>query len=46
MAETRRTYCGLWHPRCGLLLEIENGKAVKVSGDPDHAHVSLGAAPD
>jgi len=34
--ETRRTYCGLCHPRCGLLLEIENGRAVKVMGDPDH----------
>ncbi|MGD8285558.1 MAG: hypothetical protein PVG08_15680 [Desulfobacterales bacterium] len=36
MAEIRRSYCGLCHPRCGLLLEIENGKIVKVKGDPDH----------
>ncbi len=36
MTETRRTYCGLCHPRCGLRLEIENGRAVKVSGDPEH----------
>ena len=36
MSETRRTYCGLCHPRCGLQLEIENGRAVKVSGDPEH----------
>lgn len=36
MKETRRTYCGLCHPRCGLRLEIENGKAVKVTGDPEH----------
>jgi thiosulfate reductase / polysulfide reductase chain A len=36
MTETRRTYCGLCHPRCGLRLEIENGRAVNVTGDPDH----------
>jgi thiosulfate reductase/polysulfide reductase chain A len=36
MAEIRRSYCGLCHPRCGLLLEIENGKIVKVKSDPDH----------
>lgn len=36
MTETRRTYCGLCHPRCGLLLEIENGRAVRVRGDKDH----------
>ncbi len=36
MTETRRSYCGLCHPRCGLRLEIENGRAVKVSGDPEH----------
>ncbi|MBI5968424.1 MAG: molybdopterin-dependent oxidoreductase [Deltaproteobacteria bacterium] len=36
MAETRRTYCGLCHPRCGLLFHIEDGRAVKVEGDPKH----------
>jgi thiosulfate reductase/polysulfide reductase chain A len=36
MAEIRRSYCGLCHPRCGLLLEMENGRIVKVKGDPDH----------
>ncbi|MFH1488567.1 MAG: molybdopterin-dependent oxidoreductase [Pseudomonadota bacterium] len=36
MTETRRTYCGLCHPRCGLLLEMEDGRAVRVKGDPDH----------
>ena len=36
MSEIRRSYCGLCHPRCGTLLHIENGKVVKVSGDPDH----------
>jgi thiosulfate reductase/polysulfide reductase chain A len=36
MTETRRSYCGLCHPRCGLRLEIQNGRAVKVSGDPEH----------
>ena len=36
MKEIRRSYCGLCHPRCGLLLEIENGKVVRVKGDKDH----------
>jgi thiosulfate reductase/polysulfide reductase chain A len=36
MTETRRTYCGLCHPRCGLVIEIEDGKAVSVKGDKDH----------
>lgn len=36
MTEYKRTYCGLCHPRCGLLLEMEDGKAVRVKGDPDH----------
>lgn len=36
MDTIRKTYCGLCHPRCGTLLHIENGKAVKVEGDPDH----------
>ncbi len=36
MAETRRSYCGLCHPRCGLLLEIENGRIARVKGDPGH----------
>lgn len=36
MTEIRRSYCGLCHPRCGTLLHIEDGKVVKVTGDPDH----------
>ncbi len=36
MKDIRRSYCGLCHPRCGTLLHIENGTAVKVTGDPDH----------
>ncbi|MBW1803312.1 MAG: molybdopterin oxidoreductase, partial [Deltaproteobacteria bacterium] len=36
MAEIRKTYCGLCHPRCGLLMEMDNGRAVRVKGDPDH----------
>jgi anaerobic selenocysteine-containing dehydrogenase len=36
VSEIRRSYCGLCHPRCGTLLHIENGKVVKVTGDPDH----------
>lgn len=34
--EIRRSYCGLCHPRCGMLLHIDNGKVVKITGDPDH----------
>jgi len=36
MSEIRRSYCDLCNPRCGTLLHIENGKVVKVTGDPDH----------
>ncbi|MCG8549669.1 MAG: molybdopterin-dependent oxidoreductase, partial [Desulfobacterales bacterium] len=36
MVEIKKSYCGLCHPRCGTLLHIENGKIVKVTGDPDH----------
>ncbi|MCJ7593300.1 MAG: hypothetical protein MUO52_00830, partial [Desulfobacterales bacterium] len=36
MKEQRKTYCGLCHPRCGLILEMEDGKAVSVRGDKDH----------
>ena len=36
MREYRRSYCGLCHPRCGLLLEIEKGRIVSVQGDPEH----------
>lgn len=36
MTETRRSYCGLCHPRCGLLLEIDEGRVVGVKGDKDH----------
>ncbi|RQD63168.1 MAG: molybdopterin oxidoreductase [Desulfonatronovibrio sp. MSAO_Bac4] len=34
--EVRRSYCGLCHPRCGILLHMKNGKVFEVSGDPDH----------
>ncbi len=36
MTTQKRTYCGLCHPRCGLLLTMENGRAVRVEGDPEH----------
>lgn len=36
MKEIRRSFCGLCHPRCGLLLHVEDGRAVKVEGDPEH----------
>ena len=36
MTETRRSYCGLCHPRCGLLLEMDGEKVVGVRGDKEH----------
>ena len=36
MVKKRRSYCGLCHPRCGLLLEVEDGRIVRVKGDPEH----------
>ena len=33
--EIKRSYCGLCHPRCGMLLHIENNKVVKITGDPN-----------
>ncbi|OPY74901.1 MAG: Acetylene hydratase [Syntrophorhabdus sp. PtaU1.Bin050] len=36
MPEIRRSYCGLCHPRCGTLLEVENGMVIGVKGDPEH----------
>jgi len=36
MKETHRTFCDLCHPRCGARLVIEDGRAIKVEGDPDH----------
>ena len=36
MTETRRMFCGLCHPWCGARLWVEDGRAVKVEGDPDH----------
>ena len=36
MRETRPTWCGLCHARCGLLMDFENGSATAVRGDPDH----------
>ena len=35
MTETRRTFCGLCHPRCGVRLHIEDGRAIEVEGDPE-----------
>ena len=37
MTETRRTFCDLCHPRCGVRLRVEEGRAIEVEGDPDHA---------
>ena len=36
MTETRRSYCGLCVYKCGVVLEIEDGRAVNVKGDKDH----------
>lgn len=36
MKATRRSYCGLCHARCGLVLEMQNHKVVKVKGDKEH----------
>lgn len=36
MKETRPTWCGLCHARCGLLMDFENGKATGVRGDLRH----------
>lgn len=34
--KTVRTICFECHSRCGVLLEVENGKIVKIKGDKDH----------
>jgi len=34
--EIRKSWCGLCHVRCGILLQVEDGRAVRVKGDPDH----------
>lgn len=34
--DMRKSWCGLCHSRCGLLLGIEGGRAVSVRGNPDH----------
>ena len=37
MPELKRSVCPYDCPdTCGLLVEIENGRAVRVTGDPDH----------
>lgn len=36
MTETRRTYCGLCHPRCGAQFRLEDGRAVQIEGDSGH----------
>ena len=34
--EISRGWCGPCHVRCGMLVHFENGRAVKVRGDPDN----------
>ncbi len=36
MKETRPTWCGLCHARCGLLMDFEGGRATALRGDPEH----------
>ena len=40
--EIRKGWCGPCHTRCGMLVHFENGRAVKVQGDPDNP-ISRGA---
>jgi thiosulfate reductase/polysulfide reductase chain A len=35
---TFRSICFECHSRCGVILEVENGKLAGVKGDPDHPH--------
>ena len=35
-AEVRKGWCGPCHTRCGLLVEFDGEKAVKVRGNPDY----------
>ncbi len=35
-AEVRKGWCGPCHVRCGMLVHFENGKAVRVEGDPEN----------
>lgn len=32
--EIRRSYCGLCHPRCGMMLHIENGRVLQITSNP------------
>ncbi len=34
--EIKKGWCGPCHIRCGMLVHFENGRAVKVQGDPDN----------
>jgi len=34
--EIRKGWCGPCHVRCGMLVEFENGQAVRVQGDPSN----------
>ena len=36
--EVKRSICFFCHDRCGVLVHLENGKPVKIEGDPDHFH--------
>jgi anaerobic selenocysteine-containing dehydrogenase len=33
-----RSICFECHSRCGVILEVEDGKLLRVQGDPDHPH--------
>lgn len=34
--EIRKGWCGPCHVRCGMLVQFENGRAVRVQGDPEN----------
>jgi thiosulfate reductase / polysulfide reductase chain A len=34
--ETKKGWCGPCHTRCGMLVQFENGRAVRVQGDPEN----------
>lgn len=36
MGEVRKSTCYFCHMNCGMLVEVEDGKAISVLGDPEH----------
>ncbi|MFH0813035.1 MAG: hypothetical protein V2A69_09385 [Pseudomonadota bacterium] len=42
--EIKKSWCGLCHLRCGILMEIEGERVVKVKGDPENPFSRGGSA--